>query len=192
MCHVLAHHLSHTAEVNQFGTSEGVAEAGHPIDAGANGSQRSMLPKGPPKKRALTRSLRDLTLIRQMGRVKLVGHAPEVERRAGTKGNADGKARTGLSARLACHRRRDAYGDCLPFGPEVGAVCGKAARTVLGSRRSCQSEGKAARLLERREKGDQTARRRFSIGIFGVTDVSIRSTQLATRPLRRRSNFPSS
>src|SRR5580704_300472 len=42
-----------------------------------------------------------------------------------------GKARTGLSARLACHRRWNAYGNCLPFGPEVGAVCGKAARTAL-------------------------------------------------------------
>ena len=54
----------------------------------------------------------------------------------GAKGGDQGecglaKQRTGLSARLACHRRRDAYGDCLPFGPEVGAVCGKAARTVL-------------------------------------------------------------
>jgi hypothetical protein len=42
-----------------------------------------------------------------------------------------GKARTGLRAGLACHRRRNACGNCLPFGPEVGAVCGKAARTVL-------------------------------------------------------------
>jgi putative tryptophan/tyrosine transport system substrate-binding protein len=42
-----------------------------------------------------------------------------------------GKARTGLSARLACHRRRNACGNRLPFGPEVGAVCGKAAHTVL-------------------------------------------------------------
>src|SRR5262245_40818965 len=41
------------------------------------------------------------------------------------------KACTGLSARLACHRRWNACGTCLPFGPEVGAVCGKAARTVL-------------------------------------------------------------
>ncbi len=49
----------------------------------------------------------------------------------GPRGMRTGKARTGLSARLACHRRRNACGNCLPFGPEVGAVCGKAARTVL-------------------------------------------------------------
>src|SRR5262245_16901913 len=42
-----------------------------------------------------------------------------------------GKARTGLRARLAGHRRRNACDNCLPLGPEVGAVCGKAARTVL-------------------------------------------------------------
>src|SRR6266536_2625554 len=48
----------------------------------------------------------------------------------GPRGMRTGKARTGLIARLACHRRRNAYGNCLPFGPEVGAVCGKAARTV--------------------------------------------------------------
>jgi hypothetical protein len=47
------------------------------------------------------------------------------------RGMRTGKARTGLGARLACHRRRAACGNCLPFGPEVGAVCGKAARTVL-------------------------------------------------------------
>jgi hypothetical protein len=49
----------------------------------------------------------------------------------GPRGMRTGKARTGLRARLACHRRRAACGTCLPFGPEVGAVCGKAARTVL-------------------------------------------------------------
>ena len=42
-----------------------------------------------------------------------------------------GKARTGLSARPACHKRRNACGNCSPFGPEVGALCGTAARTVL-------------------------------------------------------------
>src|SRR4029434_3017481 len=50
----------------------------------------------------------------------------------GPRGMRTGKACTGLSARLACHRRRNACGATyLPFGPEVGAVCGKGARTVL-------------------------------------------------------------
>jgi hypothetical protein len=50
-----------------------------------------------------------------------------------------GKARAGLSARLACHKRRNACGNRLPFGPEVGAVCGKAARTDLCGGRSAMS-----------------------------------------------------
>jgi hypothetical protein len=42
------------------------------------------------------------------------------------------KARTGLRARLACHRRWSVYGSIsLPWILKVGAVCGKAARTVL-------------------------------------------------------------
>jgi hypothetical protein len=41
------------------------------------------------------------------------------------------KARAGLRAGQARPRRWNAYGKHLPFGPEVGAVCGKAARTDL-------------------------------------------------------------
>src|SRR5258707_10757974 len=41
------------------------------------------------------------------------------------------EARTGLSARPACHRSWLAYGTFSPLTPEVGAVCGKAARTDL-------------------------------------------------------------
>src|SRR5262249_14246894 len=41
------------------------------------------------------------------------------------------KARTGLRARLACHERWSVYGSNCRHTPEVGAVCGKAARTVL-------------------------------------------------------------
>src|SRR4051812_761041 len=41
------------------------------------------------------------------------------------------KARTGLRTRLACHRRWSVYGNLCRHTPEVGAVCGKAARTVL-------------------------------------------------------------
>jgi hypothetical protein len=45
------------------------------------------------------------------------------------------EARTGLSASQACHRSWLAYGNVLPSIPEVGAVCGKAARTDLGGGR---------------------------------------------------------
>src|SRR6476660_402872 len=41
------------------------------------------------------------------------------------------KARAGRRAGQACHRRWSAYGSVLPSRPEVGAVCGKAARTDL-------------------------------------------------------------
>src|SRR5262245_35320499 len=41
------------------------------------------------------------------------------------------KARAGLRAGQTRHRRWNAYGKHLPFGPEVGAVCGKAACTDL-------------------------------------------------------------
>jgi 2-polyprenyl-6-methoxyphenol hydroxylase-like FAD-dependent oxidoreductase len=41
------------------------------------------------------------------------------------------KARAGLRAGQARHRRWNAYGKHLPSGPEVGAVCGKTARTDL-------------------------------------------------------------
>ena len=59
-------------EANQLGTCEGVAEAGHPAAWGANGrtcisTHGRMLPRGPPKKRALTRSLRDLARLARDG-----------------------------------------------------------------------------------------------------------------------------
>jgi hypothetical protein len=57
--------------------------------------------------------------------------AEPVERRAETKGMRTSKARTGLKAGQACHRRWTACGKHLPFGPEVRAVCGKAACTDL-------------------------------------------------------------
>ena len=55
----------------------------------------------------------------------------------GPRGMRTGKARTGRRAGRACHRRWNACGKHLPFGPEVGAVCGKAARTDLCGGRSC-------------------------------------------------------
>jgi hypothetical protein len=50
----------------------------------------------------------------------------------GPRGMRTGKARTGRRARLACQRRWNVYGNLCRHTPEVGAVCGKAARTVLG------------------------------------------------------------
>ena len=47
-----------------------------------------------------------------------------------------GKARTGLSAGHACHKRWNAAAGQVPYGPEVGTVCGKAARTDLCGGRS--------------------------------------------------------
>jgi hypothetical protein len=49
----------------------------------------------------------------------------------GPRGMRASQARTGLSARPACHRSWLAYGMFSPLTPEVGAVCGKAARTDL-------------------------------------------------------------
>src|SRR5215813_9371893 len=59
----------------------------------------------------------------------------------GAKGGGQGeyapaKARTGLRARFACDRRWSVYGDLCRHTPEAGAVCGKAARTVLGGGRA--------------------------------------------------------
>jgi hypothetical protein len=66
--------------------------------------------------------------------VKLANKAEQsaaelVEPRAEIKGNAGWQST--YRAGLACHRRWTACGKHLPFGPEVGAVCGKAARTDL-------------------------------------------------------------
>jgi hypothetical protein len=47
--------------------------------------------------------------------------AESVERRAGAKGNTHGKARTGLRARLACHRRWSVYGKQLPSHTRGGS-----------------------------------------------------------------------
>ncbi len=55
------------------------------------------------------------------------------------RGMRAGKARAGLRAGQACHRRWNAYGKSWPSIPEVGAVCGKAARTVLCGGRSAMS-----------------------------------------------------
>ena len=56
------------------------------------------------------------------------------------------KARAGHRAGQACHRRWNACGKQLPFGPEVGAVCGKAARTDLRGGRSVMSVPTASSL----------------------------------------------
>ena len=54
----------------------------------------------------------------------------------GPRGIRTSKARTGLRARLACHRRWSVYGNLCRHTPEAGAVCGKAARTDLGGGRA--------------------------------------------------------
>jgi len=57
----------------------------------------------------------------------------------GAKGGGQGEcapAKHGRRARLACQRRWNVYGNLCRHTPEVGAVCGKAARTVLGGGRA--------------------------------------------------------
>ena len=51
-----------------------------------------------------------------------------VEPRAGPRGTRASKAHTGHSTGDVCHRRWNVCGK-LPLEPEVGAVCGKSART---------------------------------------------------------------
>ena len=62
--------------------------------------------------------------------------AEPVEPRAGTKGNADQQSTCRTQSRISVSQALDACGKQLPFRPEVGAVCGKAARTDLCGGRS--------------------------------------------------------
>ena len=68
--------------------------------------------------------------------------AEPVERRAGTKGNADQQSTCRTQSRIsvsqALERIRKVQNACRQT-PEVGAVCGKAARTVLCGGRSAMS-----------------------------------------------------
>ncbi len=61
--------------------------------------------------------------------------AEPVEPRAETKGNAHQQSTCRTQSRISVSQALDACGKQLPFGPEVGAVCGKAARTDLGGGR---------------------------------------------------------
>ena len=57
--------------------------------------------------------------------------AEPVERRAGTKGNAGQQSTRRTQSRVSVSQALERIRQGLPFGPEVGAVCGKAARTDL-------------------------------------------------------------
>ena len=74
--------------------------------------------------------------------------AESVERRAETKGNADQQSTCRTQSRISVSQALDACGKQLPFGPEVGAVCGKAARTDLRGGRSAMSVPTASRRRE--------------------------------------------
>ena len=65
--------------------------------------------------------------------------AEPVEPRAETKGNADQQSTYRAQNRISVSQALDSCGKHLPFGPEVGAVCGKAARTDLCGGRSVMS-----------------------------------------------------
>ena len=71
----LAHHPSHTAEANNWGRAKVLQKQDTPLDAALTVAHAvwhvaGALPGGRPKKRALTRSLRDLTPVREMGKGK--------------------------------------------------------------------------------------------------------------------------
>ena len=61
--------------------------------------------------------------------------AESVEPRAETKGNVGQQSTRRTQSRISVSKRWFAYGKSLPSIPEVGAVCGKAARTDLGGGR---------------------------------------------------------
>src|SRR5215469_49864 len=68
--------------------------------------------------------------------VKEPAAAESVERRVGTKGNADRQSTRRTQSRVSVSQaleriRQVGSENALPFIPEVGAVCGKAARTDL-------------------------------------------------------------
>jgi hypothetical protein len=65
--------------------------------------------------------------------------AEPAEPRAETKGNAHQQSTCRTQSRISVSQALDACGKQLPFGPEVGAVCGKAARTDLRGGRSVMS-----------------------------------------------------
>ena len=67
--------------------------------------------------------------------------AEPVERRAGTKGNADQQSTCRTQSRISVSQalERIRKGTLCRQTPEVGAVCGKAARTVLCGGRSAMS-----------------------------------------------------
>jgi hypothetical protein len=62
-----------------------------------------------------------------------------VEPRAGTKGNADRQSTHRTPSRVRVSQALECCGKQLPFGPEVRAVCGKAASTDLCGGRSAMS-----------------------------------------------------
>ena len=59
-----------------------------------------------------------------------------VEPRAETKGNTDQQSTCRTQSRISVSQALARCGKHLPFGPEVGAVCGKASRTDLRGGRS--------------------------------------------------------
>src|SRR5215468_8537005 len=57
--------------------------------------------------------------------------AESVERRAGTKGNAGQQSTRRTQSRISVSQALERIRQIFAVTPEVGAVCGKAARTVL-------------------------------------------------------------
>src|SRR5262249_55731392 len=74
--------------------------------------------------------------------------AESVERRAGTKGNAGQQSTFRTQSRANVSQALECIRQALAVTPEVGAVCGKAARTVLCGGRAMK---RASLPLQRRE-----------------------------------------
>src|SRR3954447_19576349 len=74
--------------------------------------------------------------------------AEPVERRAGTKGNADQQSTYRTPSRVSVSQALDRIRKVFAVTPEVGAVCGKAARTVLCGGRAMK---RASLPLQQRE-----------------------------------------
>ena len=78
--------------------------------------------------------------------------AESVERRAGTKGNAGQQSTRRTQSRISVSQALERIRQIFAVTPEVGAVCGKAARTVLCGGRAM----KRTSLVRCRLLGEQT------------------------------------
>ena len=96
--------------------------------------------------------------------------AEPVERRAGTKGNADQQSTCRTQSRISVSQalERIRKGTLCRQTPEVGAVCGKAARTVLCGGRSAMSVPTAMATSIRGRRSDFFTAGKLAPGNLGL------------------------